>query len=42
MLSYNRYPDEKGTESTVTSLSRRLGEPGYNRYPDEKGTESMT
>ena len=36
--SYNRYPDEKGTER---HLPRILGcDPCYNRYPDEKGTES--
>ena len=39
MMGYNRYPDEKGTESDhpkrkITTLVR------YNRYPDEKGTES--
>ena len=38
-VSYNHYPDEKGTE-------RRLGVQytryhcSYNHYPDEKGTES--
>ena len=38
---YNRFPDEKGTESkspvkcTIDTRSRR-----YNRFPDEKGTES--
>ena len=39
---YNRFPDEKGTESpsshlriSVISLSSC-----YNRFPDEKGTES--
>ena len=37
---YNRYPDEKGTESGY-----EIGIEGstirYNRYPDEKGTESL-
>ena len=38
-VSYNRYPDEKGTESLLEwqDSRRRIG---YNRYPDEKGTES--
>ena len=31
--SYNRYPDEKGTESYANW--------SYNRYPDEKGTETL-
>ena len=37
---YNRYPDEKGTESL---LLIRLSEKSlrYNRYPDEKGTERL-
>ena len=37
---YNRYPDEKGTESRIGSLSERARQ-CYNRYPDEKGTESL-
>ena len=37
---YNRYPDEKGTESHVPSALRMHPPSGYNRYPDEKGTES--
>ena len=47
----NRFPDEKGTESTQTvttvspmkrglKASVRLRLPSYNRFPDEKGTES--
>ena len=36
--SYNRYPDEKGTESEPTRRSARHCR-SYNRYPDEKGTE---
>ena len=37
--SYNRFPDEQGTESRETEghLSRSRS---YNRFPDEKGTES--
>ena len=38
-VCYNRYPDEKGTES-LTELSYTLILESYNRYPDEKGTES--
>ena len=38
--SYNRYPDEKGTESEDKIL-QYAPEDGYNRYPDEKGTESL-
>ena len=38
-ICYNRYPDEKGTES-LQCLSIEMTAPGYNRYPDEKGTES--
>ena len=39
MVGYNRFPDEKGTESStldrpVIAFTR------YNRFPDEKGTES--
>ena len=38
-VGYNRFPDEKGTESCDLLLkSIRLF--GYNRFPDEKGTES--
>ena len=37
--SYNRYPDEKGTESTHERTLPLLIT-SYNRYPDEKGTES--
>ena len=39
-VCYNRYPDEKGTESQQRALARIL-EHRYNRYPDEKGTESQ-
>ena len=39
VVGYNRYPDEKGTES-LQCLSIEMTAPaGYNRYPDEKGTE---
>ena len=39
-VSYNRYPDEKGTERT--SPDQYYQSPrGYNRYPDEKGTERL-
>ena len=39
VVGYNRFPDEKGTESTLLYQQRhRVG--GYNRFPDEKGTES--
>ena len=41
MSSYNRYPDEKGTEriqNTAQPSTRSMN--SYNRYPDEKGTES--
>ena len=37
---YNRYPDEKGTESGVF-IAIHLITKCYNRYPDEKGTESQ-
>ena len=40
--SYNRFPDEKGTESLFDPVS--IGcypRPSYNRFPDEKGTESL-
>ena len=37
---YNRYPDEKGTERSVTSSREQMNK-SYNRYPDEKGTESF-
>ena len=40
MVGYNRYPDEKGTESSQIIDQRSGGLTGYNRYPDEKGTES--
>ena len=36
---YNRYPDEKGTESRGTSDGTGESRGCYNRYPDEKGTE---
>ena len=39
--SYNRFPDEKGTESFPRHREReRCGR--YNRFPDEKGTESLS
>ena len=42
VVGYNRYPDEKGTESIVTRMTRVVHRlPSYNRYPDEKGTESI-
>ena len=37
---YNRFPDEKGTESQTPSITNRQGGSSYNRFPDEKGTES--
>ena len=37
-LSYNRYPDEKGTERTCPNAGD-FKKKCYNRYPDEKGTE---
>ena len=37
-MRYNRYPDEKGTESILDS-GNTAHECCYNRYPDEKGTE---
>ena len=39
VVGYNRYPDEKGTESFVQD-DAILAHISYNRYPDEKGTES--
>ena len=36
---YNRYPDEKGTESKQLMPFAGAKTVGYNRYPDEKGTE---
>ena len=36
---YNRFPDEKGTESTGATPAY-VGWGCYNRFPDEKGTES--
>ena len=52
VVGYNRYPDEKGTESIpACQLQRYPDEKGtestirtnrYNRYPDEKGTERST
>ena len=38
--SYNRFPDEKGTESLFLRRSA-LPCACYNRFPDEKGTESV-
>ena len=37
-FGYNRFPDEKGTESHngILTVWRELC---YNRFPDEKGTE---
>ncbi len=37
---YNRFPDEKGTESKIDpdGYPRAVS---YNRFPDEKGTESL-
>ena len=40
LLSYNRFPDEKGTERRPTAVRRRRSR-CYNRFPDEKGTESL-
>ena len=43
--SYNRYPDEKGTERSDQRPALSIGQilmRSYNRYPDEKGTESST
>ena len=39
--SYNRYPDEKGTESLDRKCEVVEVYRGYNRYPDEKGTERV-
>ncbi len=39
-FSYNRFPDEKGTESWFGGGSRLPLRKSYNRFPDEKGTES--
>ena len=36
---YNRYPDEKGTESCSKGHDNGNWGLSYNRYPDEKGTE---
>ena len=36
---YNRFPDEKGTESNNRGARVEDG-CRYNRFPDEKGTES--
>ena len=38
VVGYNRYPDEKGTERSLSQPSMRSNS-CYNRYPDEKGTE---
>ena len=38
---YNRYPDEKGTESSGIQTETQPPILSYNRYPDEKGTESQ-
>ena len=38
----NRYPDEKGTESTADNYANPKHQSRYNRYPDEKGTERTT
>ena len=38
---YNRYPDEKGTESPLYQIRHANDEESYNRYPDEKGTERL-
>ena len=38
--SYNRYPDEKGTERLEGEDDELYCRRSYNRYPDEKGTES--
>ena len=39
-IRYNRYPDEKGTESSLFQSITSVEVGSYNRYPDEKGTES--
>ena len=39
---YNRFPDEKGTESRHSMPLQSGAHRGYNRFPDEKGTESCT
>ena len=35
---YNRFPDEKGTESSGKTYVKNH-QISYNRFPDEKGTE---
>ena len=40
-ISYNRYPDEKGTERLKQPSVSIVIPLSYNRYPDEKGTESQ-
>ncbi len=40
MPSYNRFPDEKGTESEKIGQAWRKVS-SYNRFPDEKGTERL-
>ena len=35
---YNRFPDEKGTESEYKQADA-IAQFSYNRFPDEKGTE---
>ena len=39
VVGYNRFPDEKGTESDNNDLISYLVPMSYNRFPDEKGTE---
>ena len=39
-MGYNRHPDEKGTERTMSERILK-GFICYNRYPDEKGTERL-
>ena len=38
---YNRFPDEKGTESYESASCHQGRGWSYNRFPDEKGTESV-
>ena len=43
LTSYNRYPDEKGTERQLLSEYETGMQVSicYNRFPDEKGTERL-
>ncbi len=38
---YNRFPDEKGTESVIKRILIDCLVVCYNRFPDEKGTERL-